>query len=119
MMSRPGHTGIQRPTVALSLLTVVTATLTACASPEEKRLANLHQDKATCAEFGARQGSREYTDCMLVQQSRRDQERLNALERQRISTQFGEDSLEMTRKVRCDVEAKKDQEAGRRPRRCD
>lgn len=111
--------GMRRPTVTLGLAVLLGSLLSACTAPGEKREANLYQDKTTCADFGARPGSREYTDCMLTQQSRRDQEKLNALERQRISTQLGKDSLEMTRQVQCDIDAKKDREAGRRPRRCD
>ncbi len=111
--------GMRRPTLAIGLVAVLGSVLGACTSTGEKREANLYQDRTTCADFGARLGSREYTDCMLTQQSRRDQEKLNALERQRISTQLGKDSLEMSRKVQCDLDAKKDREAGRRPQRCD
>lgn len=118
-MTSSNFTAMRRPALVMGLVAVLGAGLTACASPEQKRQANLYQDQTTCAEFGARQGSREYTDCMLKQQSRRDHEKLNALERQRISTQLGKDSLEMTRKVQCDIDAKKDREAGLRPRRCD
>ncbi|MGN6825873.1 hypothetical protein [Paucibacter sp. M5-1] len=95
------------------------AGLAACTSPEQKRQANLYQDKTTCGDFGARQGTPEYTECMLTQQNRRDHEKLNALERQRLSIQMSKDSMEMTRKVQCDRDAKKDKEAGLRPRRCD
>lgn len=102
----------------LGLAAVLGMGLTACQSPEQRRYANLSEDNTTCADFGARQGSRDYTDCMLAQQSRRDNEKLNALERQRIATQNSKDSLEMVRKMECDREAKKDREAGRRPRDC-
>jgi len=117
-MSRPDIAAMRRPLITLGLVAALGASLAACTSPEQRRQANLYQDTTTCADFGARQGSREYTDCMLAQQSRRDNEKLNALERQRISTQNSKDSLEMVRKIECDREAKKDREAGRRPRDC-
>jgi len=107
-----------RPLLTLALVAALGAGLVACESPEQRRHANLSEDNNTCATFGAGQGSRDYTDCMLKQQSRRDSEKLNALERQRISTQNSKDSLEMVRKMECDRMAKKDREAGRRPRDC-
>jgi hypothetical protein len=103
----------------MGIAIVLVATLGACTSPEQRRQASLQQDRMTCADFGAAPGSREYTDCMLSQQNRRDNEKLRALERQRISVQNTRDSVEMTRKLECDREAKNDREAGRRPRRCD
>lgn len=108
-----------RPTLVLGLVSILGSGLIACSSPAEKREANLYQDKSTCGDFGAREGSREYTDCMLTQQSRRDDEKLKALERQRISVEMSKNSQEMSRKVLCDREAKKDRKAGQRPRRCD
>lgn len=107
-----------RPILTLAMVALLGAGLAACESPEQRRFANLSEDSGTCADFGARQGSRDYTDCMLAQQTRRDNEKLNALERQRIATQNSKDSLEMVRKLECDREAKKDREAGRRPRHC-
>ena len=73
-----------RPLLMLGLVAALGAGLAACESPEQRRYANLSEDNSTCATFGAGQGSRDYTDCMLKQQSRRDSEKLNALERQRF-----------------------------------
>lgn len=117
-MMRPHFAALRGPLVTLGLAAVLGAGLAACQSPGQRRAIHLAEDTSTCADFGARQGSREYTECMLLQQTRRDNEKLNALERQRISTQNSKDSLEMVRQIECDREAKKDREAGRRPRDC-
>lgn len=109
----------RRPVALLAMAALLGAGLPACQSPEQRRYQNLAQDTGTCTDFGARQGSREYTDCMLAQQSRRDNKALNALEQQRLSAQISKDNLETVRRLECDREAKKDREAGRRPRRCD
>ncbi|MDY0963344.1 MULTISPECIES: hypothetical protein [Massilia] len=118
-MNRPTISAACRRLMMLGLVAVLGVGLAACQSPEQRRALHLAEDTGTCADFGARQGSREYTECMLSQQTRRDNEKLNALERQRISTQNSKDSLEMVRKIECDREAKKEREAGLRPRRCD
>lgn len=118
-MMRSHFNTLHRPLMTLGLVAMLGAGLAACQSPEQRRAIHLAEDTGTCADFGARQGSREYTECMLLQQTRRDNEKLNALERQRIATQNSKDSLEMVRKIECDREAKKDREAGLRPRRCD
>lgn len=117
-MSRTYLNPGRRPLTMLGLVAVLGMGLAACESPEQRRYANLSEDNSTCASFGAGQGSRDYTDCMLKQQNRRDSEQLNALERQRISTLNSKDSMEMVRKLECDRQAKKDREAGRRPRDC-
>ncbi|MDY0974356.1 hypothetical protein SOM61_05215 [Massilia sp. CFBP9012] len=118
-MNRPYLGAACRPLMTLGLVAMLGAGLAACQSPEQRRAIHLAEDTGTCADFGARQGSRAYTECMLSQQTRRDNEKLNALERQRISTQNSKDSLEMVRKIECDREARKEREAGLRPRRCD
>lgn len=110
---------MRRPALALGLAAVLGAGLGACASPDQRRQANLYQDSTTCAEFGANSDSPAYTECMLAQQSRRDHKQRDALERAALSTQLSKDSLEIGRKVQCDRDAKKDREAGVRPRRCD
>lgn len=94
------------------------ASLSACTAPEERRQANVHQDIATCTEFGATPGSTAYTDCMLAQQSRRDKSKREALEQAALATKMSKDSQEISRKVQCDKEARKDRDAGRQPRRC-
>lgn len=118
-MSQPYLKALRRPALALGLVTLLGAGLGACASPDQRRQANLYEDRTTCAEFGASPGSRPYTDCMLTQQTRRDNKQRNALESAALSTQMSKDSLEMSRKAQCDRDAKKDRESGLRPRRCD
>jgi hypothetical protein len=118
-MNRSYFTTIRRPALALSLIAMLGAGLGGCASPEQRHQARLYQDTTTCSEFGANSGSRAYTDCMLAQQNRRDNKQRNALEQAALSTQISKDSLDITRKVQCDRDAKKDREAGQRPRRCD
>ncbi len=114
-MIRPTISALRRPALALGIAIV----LGACAAPEQRRQANLYEDGSTCAEFGARPGSTAYTECMLTQQSRRDNKQRDSLERTALTSQIAKDSQEMSRKVQCDRDAKKDREAGRHPRRCD
>lgn len=118
-MSRPYLIALRRPGLALGFVAVLGAGLVACASPDQRRQANLYQDATTCAEFGARPGSPQYTECMLQQQSRRDNKQRHSLEQTALTTQIARDSQEMSRKAQCDRDAKKDREAGVRPRRCD
>ncbi|QBE61893.1 hypothetical protein [Pseudoduganella lutea] len=118
-MKLPYSTRMTRRALALGFAAACGAGLGACASPEQKRQANLYQDGATCTEFGARSGTPEYTECMLTQQSRRDNKQRDSLEQTALTSQIARDSQEMSRKVRCDRDAKKDREAGLRPRRCD
>lgn len=118
-MSRTKLNPGRRPMTMLALAALLGLGLAACQSPEQRRYQNVAQDSTTCADFGARQGSPEYTQCMLTQQNRRDNKALNALEQQRLSAQISKDNLETVRRLECDREAKKDREAGRRPRRCD
>ncbi len=75
-------------------------TLTGCMSPREERRANLREDGGTCADFGARYGSRSHTDCMLRQQSRRDHEQFMNMERARISSETARNNVEMLRLMR-------------------
>jgi hypothetical protein len=119
IMSALNLNAMRRPSVALGMAAVLTIGLSACVAPEQRRQANLYQDGATCAEFGARPGTAAYTECMLAQQSRRDNKQKNSLEQTALTTQIARDSQEMGRKAQCDRDAKKDREAGLRPRRCD
>jgi len=118
-MNRTYSTAFRRPAVALSLLAMLGASLAGCASREERRQANLYQDTTTCGDFGANANSRAYTDCMLAQQNRRDNKQRMALEQAALSTQISKDSMEISRRAQCDRDARKDREAGNRPRRCD
>lgn len=117
-MIKPYFTAMRRPALALGIAVVLSASLGACVAPEQRRQANLYEDGATCAEFGARPGTTAYTECMLTQQTRRDNKQRNSLEQTALTSQIAKDSQEMTRKVQCDRDAKKDREAGRYPRRC-
>lgn len=107
-----------RSTSISGLLLVLSAAMSSCASAEEPRRAAVHEDGHTCASFGAPYGSPEYTRCMLAQQRRRDTETLDALERQRLSSEAARNNLETVRKMRCEREAKRDRENGDRPRSC-
>lgn len=118
-MNLPYRANMPRRALALGFVAVVAAGLGACASPEQRQQANLYQDGSTCAGFGASPGTPAYTECMLTQQSRRDNKQRNSLEQTALTTQIAKDSQEMSRKVQCDRDAKKDRAAGLRPRRCD
>ena len=70
---------------------VLGTALAGCATTQEQ----LNQDYGTCESFGARYGSAEYAQCMLVQQQRRDDETINALEQARIATEIARHNQEM------------------------
>ena len=84
---------------ALGLL-ALTLALTGCMSPEEQRRANLYQDGNTCANFGSQYGSQSYTQCMLQQQQRRDQQGLIAMETMRATSETSLNNIEMMRRLR-------------------
>ncbi|HCD84636.1 MAG TPA: hypothetical protein DEQ45_12545 [Agrobacterium sp.] len=84
---------------ALGLL-ALTLALTGCMSAEEQRRANLYQDGNTCANFGSHYGSQSYTQCMLQQQQRRDQEQLLAVETMRATSETSLNNLEVMRRLR-------------------
>jgi hypothetical protein len=86
--------------LSASSAVLVAVTLSGCVSAEEQRRANLYEDGSTCADFGARYGSRSHTDCMLRQQDRRDNEQLMNMERARISSETARNNLEMLREIR-------------------
>jgi hypothetical protein len=71
-------------------------------SGAEQRHVNLQEDSGTCAEFGARYGSPEYSDCMLAQQRRRDVKRLESLERTRLTSEIAKDAQIMSERARRD-----------------
>jgi hypothetical protein len=80
---------------SLGLAVLLSVILAGCATTEEQRRANLHQDAGTCSSFGARYGSSEHTQCMLVQQQRRDAESFASLERARISSEIAKNTQDM------------------------
>lgn len=118
-MHQPSNHRRRRPFAALGMAAVLCTVLSACETMEQKRHANLAEDSGTCAGFGAHHGSRDYTECMLTQQKRRDDKALNAAEQQRLTSQTAATNLEMVRRLECDREQKKDRKEGRHPRRCD
>ena len=93
--------------------------LTGCESTEAMRQAKQAQDESTCSSFGARYGSPAYTDCMLTQQQRRDAKRLQSAEETRLLAEAARVSNETAIRVRCERDARRDRDEGRRPRRCD
>ncbi len=66
-----------------------------CAMSEERRQANLYRDANTCSDFGARYGSPEHTQCMLIQQQRRDAKHMDSLERTRLTQEIAQNAQEM------------------------
>jgi hypothetical protein len=78
--------------------------LAACASGAEKRSASFQADTQTCEAFGAQFGSQTYSECMLVQQQRRDAKMLDSLERMALTSQIAKDAqflAERARRDRC------------------
>ncbi|MGV8856521.1 MAG: hypothetical protein ACOH2L_17995 [Devosia sp.] len=84
-------TGRRRSAVSLGVLLLLSAALAGCQTTGEQ----LNQDYGTCESFGARYGSPEHSQCMLVQQQRRDNETVNALEQARIATEITKSNQEM------------------------
>ncbi len=100
------NTVTRSPVAAISLcfVALLGAGLSGCTSAAERRHANLQEDAATCAEFGAQFGSPQYNDCMLAQQRRRDVKHLEALERTRLTSQIARDAqimAERAQRERC------------------
>ncbi|SDN36897.1 hypothetical protein [Ensifer sp. YR511] len=90
---------VTRATLSIGGVIVLALTLTGCMSAEEQRRANLYEDGSTCSDFGTRYGSQGYTQCMLQQQQRRDQEQLLAAERARITSETTLNNLETMRRL--------------------
>ncbi|WP_457588817.1 hypothetical protein [Ensifer canadensis] len=88
-----------RTMLSIGGMVVLALALTACMSAEEQRRANLYEDGNTCADFGTRYGSQSYSQCMLQQQQRRDQELLLAAERARITSETTLNNLETMRRL--------------------
>ncbi|WP_447765522.1 hypothetical protein [Sphingopyxis panaciterrae] len=92
---------------------------TVAAGPALAKDRGAHKDDSRiCASFGAGYGSRDYSECMLAQQRRRDNAPLIAAEQQRLSAEAARNNLETVRRMRCEREAKRERERGERPRWC-
>jgi hypothetical protein len=87
---------------SLCFVALLGAGLAGCAATADQRQGNLQADAATCADFGGRYGSPQYTECMLAQQRRRDVERLESLEQTRILSDIARNSQLMTERARQD-----------------
>lgn len=83
--------GRRRSALSLAVFMVLGTALAGCASTQEQ----LNQDYGTCESFGVRYGSPECAQCMMVQQQRRDNETMNALEQARIATEIARYNQEM------------------------
>jgi hypothetical protein len=97
--------GNRRPTFSFSVIALLGISLAGCVSTAEKRQANFYEDDSTCDDFGARYGSPEYSQCMLLQQQRRDYKERDALEKTRITSEIareGQIMADRARKQRCD-----------------
>lgn len=103
---------------AVVALAALLATASTSASAQDWGRDAQREDSETCERFGTERGSREYTDCMLAQQRRRDNAPLFAAEQQRASAEAARNNVETVRRMRCEREAKRDREAGERPRSC-
>ncbi|MET3898174.1 hypothetical protein ABIB57_002120 [Devosia sp. UYZn731] len=83
--------GRSRSALSLGLFMALSTALAGCATTQEQ----LSQDYGTCESFGAQYGSSEYSQCMLVQQQRRDNETLRSLEEARLATELSRNSQEI------------------------
>ena len=99
-MNKFGINQIARTALLISSAVVLAVSLAGCMSAEEQRQSNLYEDGGTCSDFGARYGSRGYTQCMLKQQQRRDHEQLLNMERARISSETARNNLELLKTMR-------------------
>jgi hypothetical protein len=95
MLQRPSVEP-RRTAVAVFSIALLGMALSGCVSAEERRYA----DANTCQSFGAPYGSPAYTNCMLEQQRRRDNEELESLERTRLTTEIARDAQIMADRAR-------------------
>ncbi|WP_246786938.1 hypothetical protein [Rhizobium leguminosarum] len=95
MLQRPSVEHHRTSVTAFSIALLGIA-LSGCVSAEERRYA----DANTCQSFGAPYGSPAYTNCMLEQQRRRDNEELESLERTRLTTEIARDAQIMADRAR-------------------
>lgn len=54
---------------------VLLMALTGCETLEDRRRHERHEDARKCSSYGAREGSRAFSDCMYRRQLRRDRDR--------------------------------------------
>lgn len=96
---------INRSATSIFVVVLMGMSLSGCMSSPERKQVRLQADDETCASFGARYGSPEYSECMLTQQRRRDLKQLESLERTRITSEIareGQIMADRARKQRCD-----------------
>ncbi|WP_245279674.1 hypothetical protein [Rhizobium leguminosarum] len=99
MLQRPSVEH-HRTAVTVFSIALLGIALSGCVSAEERRYA----DANTCQSFGAPYGSPAYTNCMLEQQRRRDNEELESLEQTRLTTEIARDAeimADRARRERC------------------
>lgn len=92
--------------------------LSACQSAVERERLARQIDSQTCIDFGTVAGSKEYSECMLKQQERRDNAALQAAERQRALSEATRNNTETARRLGCEREAEKERKRGETPRDC-
>lgn len=107
---------VKSGSILIGLMTVVA--LSGCQSPQERERLARQNDSQTCIEFGTVIGSKEYTDCMLKQQERRDDAALKAAEMQRALSETTRNNTETVRRLGCEREAEKERKRGEKPRDC-
>lgn len=106
-----------RPVLLVASVAILTS-LAGCQTSEERERVARENDSKTCVEFGTKFGSREYAECMIRQQERRDDAALKAAEVQRANAATTRDNLETVRRLGCEQEAEKERKRGERPRDC-
>lgn len=81
---------------------IIAVSLSACMSSAAQRPSEIRKDSRTCDRFGARYGTRAYSDCMLEQQRRRDDKQLRRLERMRMTSEIAREGQIMAERARRD-----------------
>ena len=92
---------IRRPVLlSASLVALLSLGFAECMATAQGRNAKHREDARTCERFGARYGTRAYTDCMLDQQRRRDTKKLQSLEESQMLSQLAKDGQLMAERAR-------------------
>lgn len=100
MLQRPSAE-CHRSAISIFSVALLGLALSGCVSGTERR----QMEANTCESFGARYGSSAYTNCMLEQQHRRDNQQRESLERTRLTQEIARDAQVMAdraRRERCD-----------------